>query len=160
MQGCFSRPEKIASVGNTNGSPSIEIILIPFPPFQLSFFPKLSKQTLMTSSKRGRKPKEEWQLLRNEIKLRFDDGDYAVLLDKARESGLSVSKFCTRAIMDKPVRRALTDEEYSMVRTLQGIANNLNQLTRLANGIGFQKVVSKKDALMNLTLNLLSKFRM
>lgn len=113
-----------------------------------------------TKSKRGRKPKEEWQRLRNEVKLHFDDGNYAVLRDKVRESGLSLNKFCTHAIMGTSVRRALTDEEYAMVRSLQGIANNLNQLTRLANGIGFRKVVNKIDNLMNTTLNLLSKFRM
>lgn len=113
----------------------------------------------MNTHKRGRKPKEEWQLLRDEIKLRLDDGDYAVLRDKVRESGLSISQFCTRAVMDKPVRRALTEEEYSMVRALQGIANNLNQLTRLANGLGLSRVAGQAEELLASTLNLLSKFR-
>lgn len=111
-------------------------------------------------SKRGRKSKPEWQRLRNEIKLHLDDGNYAVVKDMARESGLSLNKFITRAVMGTTIRKALTEEEYSMVRSLQGIANNLNQLARCANGMGFDAVASKVNSLLTTTLGLLSKFRM
>lgn len=111
-------------------------------------------------SKRGRKPKPEWQRLRNEIKLHLDDGNYAVVKDMARESGLSLNKFITSAVMGTTIRKALTKEEYSMVRSLQGIANNLNQLARCANGLGFDSVASKVDSMLTITLDLLSKFRM
>lgn len=111
-------------------------------------------------SKRGRKPKPEWQRLRNVIKLHLDDGNYAVVKEMAREAGLSLNKFITRAVMGTPIRKALTDEEYAMVRSLQGIANNLNQLTRCANGMGFDTVVTKVDNMLTTTLGLLSKFRM
>lgn len=111
-------------------------------------------------SKRGRKPKPEWQRLRNEIKLHLDDGNYTVVKDMARETGLSLNKFITRAVMGMTIRKALTDEEYTMVRSLQGIANNLNQLTRCANGMGFDTVVTKVDSMLTTTLGLLSKFRM
>ncbi|WP_289759312.1 plasmid mobilization relaxosome protein MobC [uncultured Duncaniella sp.] len=47
-----------------------------------------------------------------------------------------------------------------MVRSLQGIANNLNQLARCANGMGFGAVASKVDSLLTTSLDLLSKFRM
>ena len=110
-------------------------------------------------SKRGRKPKAEWQLLRNEIKLHLDDGNYAVVKDMAREAGLSLNKFITQAVMSVTIRKALTDEEYAMVRSLQGVANNLNQLTRLANAIGFRKSSARIDKLMNYILELLSKYR-
>ena len=111
-------------------------------------------------SKRGRKSKPEWQRLRNEIKLHLDDGNYAVVKDMAREAGLSLNKFITRAVMGTTIRKDLTEEEYSMVRSLQGIANNLNQLARCANGMGFDGVASKVDSLLTITLTLLSKFRM
>lgn len=111
-------------------------------------------------SKRGRKPKPEWQRLRNEIKLHLDDGNYAVVKDMAREAGLSLNKFITCAVMGATIRKALTDEEYAMVRSLHGIANNLNQLTRYANGMGFDSVATKVDNLITTTLGLLSKFRM
>lgn len=111
-------------------------------------------------SKRGRKPKPEWQRLRNEIKLHLDDGNYAVVKDMAREAGLSLNKFITRAVMGTTIRKALTDDEYAMVRSLQGIANNLNQLARCANGMGLDVVASKVESLLTTTLNLLSKFRM
>ena len=109
-------------------------------------------------SKRGRRPKPEWQRLRNEIKLHLDDGNYAVVKDMAREAGLN--KFITRAVMGTTIRKALTDEEYAMVRSLQGIANNLNQLARCANGMGFDAVAENVEALLTTTLGLLSKFRM
>ncbi len=111
-------------------------------------------------SKRGRKPKAEWQRLRNEIKLHLDDGNYAVVKDMAREAGMSLNRFITRAVLGATIRKALTDDEYAMVRSLQGIANNLNQLARCANGMGFDSVATKVDSLLTTTLNLLSKFRM
>lgn len=111
-------------------------------------------------SMRGRRPKPEWQRLRNEIKLHLDDGNYAVVKDMAREAGLSLNKFITRTVMGTTIRKALTDEEYAMVRSLQGIANNLNQLARCANGMGFDVVASKVESLLTITLGLLSKFRM
>ena len=114
----------------------------------------------MTYNKRGRKSKPEWQRLRNEIKLRLDDGTFAVVKDMASEAGLSLNRFITRAVLGANIRKALTEEEYRMVRSLQGIANNLNQLTRCANGMGFDSVVSQIDRLIAITLNLLSKFRM
>lgn len=111
-------------------------------------------------SKRGRSPKPEWQRLRNEIKLHLDDGNYAVVKEMAREAGLSLNKFITRTVMGTTIRKALTEEEYSMVRSLQGIANNLNQLARCANGMGFDAVAAKVDSMLTKTLELLSKFRM
>lgn len=114
----------------------------------------------MTYNKRERKPKPEWQRLRNEIKLHLDDGTYAVIKDMASESGLSLNQFITRAVMGANIRKALTEDEYRMVRSLQGIANNLNQLSRCANGMGFDSVADQINSLLALTLDLLSKFRM
>lgn len=111
-------------------------------------------------SKPGRKSKPEWQRLRNEVKLHLDDGNYAVVKGMAREAGLSLNKFITSVIMGTTIRKALTKEEYSMVRSLQGIANNLNQLTRCANGMGFDVAAWNVEALLTTTLGLLSKFRM
>lgn len=114
----------------------------------------------MTYNKRGRKPKPEWQRLRNEIKLYLDDGTFAVVKDMASEAGLSINRFITRAVLGANIRKALTEDEYRMVRSLQGIANNLNQLARCANGMGFDSVVDRINNLLATTLDLLSKFRM
>lgn len=148
----------------------LEIILIPLPVFASSIlliclhYQFHSTNFTMTQtkrkSKRGRKPKPEWQQLRNEIKLHLDDGNYAVVKDMAREAGLSLNKFITRAVRGTTIRKALTDEEYAMVRSLQGIANNLNQLARCANSMGFDAAAGNVEALLTTTLSLLSKFRM
>lgn len=114
----------------------------------------------MTCNKRGRKPKPEWQRLRNEIKLHLDDGTFSVVKDMASEAGLSLNRFITRAVMGANIRKALTEDEYCMVRYLQGIANNLNQLARCANGMGFDSVIDRLNNLLATTLDLLSKFRM
>ena len=111
-----------------------------------------------TKSKRGRKPKQEYQLLRNEVKLHLDDGDFAVLMSKVQRSGLSRNQYCTEVLRGSTVKAALTDEEKHQVRVLQGIANNLNQLTREAHAFGMPKVVGKIERLMDETVTLLAKF--
>ena len=97
----------------------------------------------MTKNKRERKPKQEYQRLRNEVKLHLDDGDFAVLMSKVQRSGLSRNQYCTEVLRGSTVKAALTDEEKHQVRVLQGIANNLNQLTREAHAFGMPKVVGK-----------------
>lgn len=114
----------------------------------------------MTYNKRGRKPKPEWQRLPNEIKLHLDDGTFAGVKDMASEAGLSLNRFITQAVLGANIRKALTEDEYRMVRSLQCIANNLNQLARCANGMGFDSVVDRIDNLLATTVDLLSKFRM
>ena len=58
--------------------------------------------------------KPEWQRLRNEIKLHLDDGNYAVVKDMARESGLSLNKFITCAVMGTTIRKALMRKRHGL----------------------------------------------
>ena len=110
--------------------------------------------------KPGRPPKEPWQGLKNPISLHLDDGDYAELMSKVEESGLSRNQFCIRAINNVQIRKALDEEERKQMRDLQGIANNLKQLAKGANTFGFPRIADKLDSLLNTVLKFLSKFRM
>ena len=112
----------------------------------------------MTKNKRGRKPKQEHQRKTNPVKTNLDNGDYAVLLYKQEASGLTLSEYCREVLRGSTVKAVLTDEEKHQVRVLQGIANNLNQLTREAHAFGFPKVVGKLKCLLDETLPLLAKF--
>lgn len=86
---------------------------------------------------------------RNVITIRMDDGEYSLLRKKVRESGLSQQAFIISAISGaaipsseeleilKNANRNLAD----LVRQLRGLAANVNQIARTANGFSILPAV-------------------
>lgn len=95
---------------------------------------------------------KEWRKMRkrrNVITIRMDDGEYSLLRKKVRESGLSQQAFIISAISGaaipsseeleilKNANRNLAD----LVRQLRGLAANVNQIARTANGFSILPAV-------------------
>lgn len=68
--------------------------------------------------------------LKNEkIELRLTSEEKSAIEAKAKKAGISVSKYMRQIALGIEITQALTEEEH---RTIVGVANNLNQLTRFA----------------------------
>ena len=95
---------------------------------------------------------KEWRKMRkrrNVITIRMDDGEYSLLRKMVRESGLSQQAFIISAISGaaipsseeleilKNANRNLAD----LVRQLRGLAANVNQIARTANGFSILPAV-------------------
>jgi len=66
------------------------------------------------------------------IILRVSPSDKRIIQDKAKEAGISVSEYARKVLLSGSIIKVDGEEK----KTLNGIANNLNQLTRHANSTG------------------------
>lgn len=118
-----------------------------------------SKSEAQTSkeknSKGGRpkKPKNELRLY--PVKVYFDEANHRKLMNRSRRTGQPLSTIVYELAINGYVREPFTKEEVSMLRSISGMANNLNQLARQANTCDFQQmaievvnVVRKVDDLL------------
>ena len=79
---------------------------------------------------RPRKPENEQRL--RPVKVYFDEQSYRKLLNKRRRTGMSLSTLVYELAVNGYVKEPITKEEISLLRSLAGMANNLNQLAHEA----------------------------
>ena len=89
------------------------------------------------------------------VKVYFDEANYRKLMNRSKRTGLSLSGIVYELAINGYIKEPLSREEVSLLRSLSGMANNLNQLARQANTYGFQaaavevsEVVGKIDSLL------------
>ena len=67
--------------------------------------------------------------------LRLNAAEYAHLCQQARVSGLKKEPLIRNLIMGVEIKPRPTEEQLRLVREISGVANNINQITRLANTV-------------------------
>lgn len=80
--------------------------------------------------KGGRPRLEDFKKKTRTIAIRLSLIDYMYVKACTDESGLRLSEFAYRAVMDKEIHKLLTTDEISILSDIRKIGNNLNQLTR------------------------------
>jgi hypothetical protein len=96
---------------------------------------------------RPRKPENEQRL--HPVKVYFDEQSYRKLLNKRRRTGMSLSTLVYELAVNGYVKEPITKEEISLLRSLAGMANNLNQLAREAHIHHFSQVENRVLHLAN-----------
>ena len=77
------------------------------------------------------------------VVVRVTETERLLVWGKAREAGLSTSAWFRLAAKKATVVARLSPEEAALLRVLSGLANNLNQLARLAHREGLLSVQGK-----------------
>jgi hypothetical protein len=67
---------------------------------------------------------------------------------KAKEAGMAASSWIRAAALSSKITPRLTPDERRIIWMLAELANNLNQLTKLAHQVGLLTVVRKLDQLL------------
>ena len=85
---------------------------------------------------RPRKP------VRKEIVIgtRFSKAEHFVVKEKASKAGLKPSEYVRTICIHGEVKARINEEERHFVRQLIGMANNINQLTKMANQQGILRI--------------------
>lgn len=96
---------------------------------------------------RPRKPENEQRL--HPVKVYFDEQSYRKLLNKRRRTGMSLSTLVYELTVNGYVKEPFTKEETSLLRSLAGMANNLNQLAHEAHIHNFFEVEERVLQLAN-----------
>ena len=93
----------------------------------------MSTQTPEYKNKKGGRPNMPEKEKRNiPVKVYFDTDNYRRLLNKQRRTGISLSTLVYELSVNGYVKEPISKEEASLLRSLSGMANNLNQLAREA----------------------------
>jgi hypothetical protein len=82
-------------------------------------------------------------------KIRLTATERLVYDKRAKDAGMSLSDFVRAAIKSARVIARLSVEDMKIIRMMTGLANNLNQLTRLAHRDGLLSVARKCSEVLN-----------
>jgi len=85
---------------------------------------------------RGRPAKETAKLTRS-INLKLTEADFATLRQKAASLGMTATQYARQMALNGKIVDRYTKEELDFRRKLAGMANNLNQIAKLAHTNGF-----------------------
>ena len=90
-------------------------------------------------NKGGRPKKGATDKMTYRVAVMMAAADYFRLLTQAHEAGVSPSGYMRECFQNGHVKERLSKEHSDYVRTLCGMANNLNQLARRANAGGYSE---------------------
>lgn len=109
----------------------------------------MNTPTPKSPSKGGRPKKPEREQRLFPVKVYFDEQSYKKLLNKRRRTGMSLSTLVYELAINGYVKEPISKEEASLLRSLAGMANNLNQLAHEAHIHHFIQVEDRVRHLAN-----------
>ena len=92
------------------------------------------------------------------IRVRLSKTERYLISEKAKKAGVKLSDWVRQAAKTATVTSRFSADEMSMMRTLTGMANNLNQLTKLAHQEGLLIIQQKCRNLLSLIDDALKYF--
>lgn len=97
------------------------------------------KSSSSEALRKGRPAKEAAKLTRS-VNLKLTETDFTELRKKAVRFGLTATQYARTLVLNGKIKPRFTIEELDLFRKVSGIANNVNQIAKKANGAGFTKV--------------------
>ena len=86
--------------------------------------------------------------------------EYYILLGKAREASITRTEFLRRLITKAEVKARIKPEEMQLIRTISGMANNLNQIALWLNSFGISSLNEDLNALKQLIYELMKRLKL
>ena len=131
-------------------------------------FPPLGGKIPLVSSKNknmeqknkgGRPTKTLSEKRKYQVLLRLNTMEYYTLLGKAREASITRTEFLRRLIAKAEVKAHIKPEEMQLIRTVSGMANNLNQIAHRLNAFGISALNEDLNALKQLIHELMKRLK-
>ncbi len=73
-------------------------------------------------------------------RVRLSTEEYYLVRAKAREAAMTMSEYIRTMLRNSEVRQRLTPDQNKLILALVGMGNNLNQLAKRANQVGYTSV--------------------
>ena len=106
-------------------------------------------------NKGGRPTKTLSEKRKYQVLLRLNTMEYYILLGKAREASITRTEFLRRLITKAEVKARITPEEMQLIRTVSGMANNLNQIAHRLNAFAISALNEELNELKQLIHELM-----
>ena len=94
-----------------------------------------------------------------QVLLRLNTMEYYTLLGKAREASISRTEFLRLLITNAEVKSRIKPEEMQLIRTVSGMANNLNQIAHRLNAFGISALNEELNMLKQLIHELMRRLK-
>jgi len=119
----------------------------------------IKKIKMEQKNKGGRPTKTLSEKRKYQVLLRLNTMEYYTLLGKAREASISRTEFLRQLITNAEVKSQIKPEEMQLIRTVSGIANNLNQIAHRLNAFGISALNEELNALKQLIHELMKRLK-
>ena len=120
----------------------------------------LIKNKIMEQKNKGGRPTKTLSEKRKyQVLLRLNTMEYYTLLGKAREASISRTEFLRKLIINAEVKSRIKPEEMQLIRTVSGMANNLNQIAHRLNSFGISTLNEDLNALKVLIYELIKRLK-
>ena len=93
------------------------------------------------------------------VTVKFSKIDYERLCRRSRQANLTLAEFLRVSAFETTITARHSAEETAVIRSLTGMANNLNQLTRLAHAQGFAAVAVRHATLQAELVRMIEALR-
>ena len=108
---------------------------------------KMENEKRFKKSKGGRPAKAVRR--ESHIRVRLTKTEYFLIEEKSKKAGITISEWFRKAAVKGKVLVRMSPEDIKVLRVLAGMANNLNQLTKLAHQQGLLSVQRKCRELLS-----------
>ena len=110
-------------------------------------------------NKGGRPTKTLSEKRKYKVLLRLNTMEYYTLLGKAREASITRTEFLRQLITKAEVKARIKPEDMQLIRTVSGMANNLNQIAHRLNAFGISTLNEDLTALKVLIYELIKRLK-
>ncbi len=115
--------------------------------------------TQNTKKHGGRPTVAEARRLSKAVTVKFSKKDYEILADRSRKAHLHLAEYIRTSALHSEVKQPPTEEAARDYRALVGMANNLNQLTRMAHQQGIGYIFMPLSSLLGDISNIVREYR-
>ena len=119
----------------------------------------MTKDMNEMKKKRGRPALGRTRKLTKGVTVKFSPVSYETLRFRAGKSGRSLAVYIREAALAATVTARHTPEENALLRSLAGMANNLNQLTKLSHQTGFYRTRLLIEGLLGKLKRIMDDYR-
>ena len=93
------------------------------------------------------------------VTVKFSKIDYERLCRRSRQANLTLAEFLRVSAFETTITARHSAEETAVIRSLTGMANNLNQLTRLSHQAGFHRTQKTVTELLQKLKEIIVRYR-
>ena len=108
---------------------------------------------------KGRPTVADARRLSKAVTVKFSKIDYEILRTRSRKANRRLAEYIRESALQSEVVQPRTEADLKEYRTLVGMANNLNQLTKMAHQDGFIYLYSPIDNLLGEITDVIREYK-
>ena len=108
---------------------------------------------------KGRPTVADGKRLSKAVTVKFSKKDYEILRTRSRKANRRMAEYIRESALQSEVVQPHIEEDMKEYRTLVGMANNLNQLTKMAHQDGIIYLYSPLDSLLGEITNMVRTYK-